>query len=786
MSQISNDTPPKLPKINKLTTSSSSSPPNQYQKLPSIRNHDIQNNSNSSHPRLPSIQIRDNQPQTLPSHHQLTQPSHSPPQQSHPHLPSISHHQPHPSHRPPHQPPYPPPHQQHPHAYNPQIHHPPPPHLQDVTSSTINKRKDTGHYSSSDHETSSKPTSDSLTSHTFPPPKRHKPVTLNLNGTNNADLALRIVSPGLISLNDEMKSTVKLSHKIHQQQRNLIALRNGKDLNSRQVEPTLSVITTAAVTGNDPNSANLNSDQKFILETIRKNKHSDGVILIANPPKENPQKENPPKGINEEQPPNSPQKPIVIEDESPTYAADDTELTRLSEFKNKKMKRNNIPQPLTIDPSTNSIPISSPSILSAPIRTIAPDFRGKKRQLSQAPPAPGPPPPPQASITVPQFSNSFSSTSSSSLPNIGSIIPSLKSNRNGLPPNGITPLPPQLPQHQSYTYGNQSSPPPPSNYNPLKPVTRSGVPPRFRTHGSKSTSAVPFTLTPTSSSQSQANIQYQQQQESIKASLSNQKSAVTDVFNDNHHRAAPLNSQPPSTRREFFTNGQKNIILENDENSNQPVPQYVSVYPPPQTQYYRQPLPPQGQIDPNQKPYPPQPYSIPIAPSSSYGPPPPPNTFNNGNISSSQTFQLQQVPDSQSPLKSGEIFGSVNFMNENVFNFRIYEKKDKEDEKNGKKEEDTKGNDKKDDKTDEEIIKIDEEPKRKRGRPSTKTEDKEKEKEKDKDKKEEKDKEKDKDKKEESVELDKNKEIDLSYQKEKFMKICETCWDEFVKTRKEH
>lgn len=55
---------------------------------------------------------------------------------------------------------------------------------------------------------------------------KHRPSTLELSGDRNKDYALRIVSPGLPALNEEMKSTIKLSQKIEQQQKNLIAARH--------------------------------------------------------------------------------------------------------------------------------------------------------------------------------------------------------------------------------------------------------------------------------------------------------------------------------------------------------------------------------------------------------------------------------------------------------------------------------------------------------------------------------------------------------------------------------
>lgn len=52
------------------------------------------------------------------------------------------------------------------------------------------------------------------------PPKRHRPMSLNLGVPDNADVALRIVSPGLPPLiNESMKTTVQLLKQIQQQQK---------------------------------------------------------------------------------------------------------------------------------------------------------------------------------------------------------------------------------------------------------------------------------------------------------------------------------------------------------------------------------------------------------------------------------------------------------------------------------------------------------------------------------------------------------------------------------------
>ena len=82
-------------------------------------------------------------------------------------------------------------------------------------------------------------------------PKRHRPMSLNLGVPDNADVALRIVSPGLPPLiNESMKTTVQLLKQIQQQQKNLIAARHGKDpmrMRSTQTQAQVQQPTSIAI-----------------------------------------------------------------------------------------------------------------------------------------------------------------------------------------------------------------------------------------------------------------------------------------------------------------------------------------------------------------------------------------------------------------------------------------------------------------------------------------------------------------------------------------------------------
>lgn len=162
------------------------------------------------------------------------------------------------------------------------------------------------------------------------PPKRHRPMSLNLGVPDNADVALRIVSPGLPPLiNESMKTTVQLLKQIQQQQKNLIAARHGKD-------PEDEELPQSQPQAQQPTSVAVPASGAPIRQTVQL------------PP------------LN--------QRPVP---KSPVYASDDSDLNRLSNVK--KLKRLNVPPPLSIGDNSSSGSSNNlrPSIHSAPIRSRA-------------------------------------------------------------------------------------------------------------------------------------------------------------------------------------------------------------------------------------------------------------------------------------------------------------------------------------------------------------------------------------------------------------------------------
>lgn len=75
-------------------------------------------------------------------------------------------------------------------------------------------------------------TKDTTTNTELPAPRPSSISSNTISAPNpmgdqhNSNLALRIVSPGLPQLSDQMKNTVRLSHQIHLQQKTIIAARN--------------------------------------------------------------------------------------------------------------------------------------------------------------------------------------------------------------------------------------------------------------------------------------------------------------------------------------------------------------------------------------------------------------------------------------------------------------------------------------------------------------------------------------------------------------------------------
>lgn len=104
--------------------------------------------------------------------------------------------------------------------------------------------------------------------------EKHRPSSLDLKSIGHSDAAIRIVSPGLPRLNEEMKSTVKLSQKIEQQQRHLIAARHRTGSSS----PNAGDITiTSSITSTTSNSQGSDDMDRLLVPSSAKRLRRDNI-----------------------------------------------------------------------------------------------------------------------------------------------------------------------------------------------------------------------------------------------------------------------------------------------------------------------------------------------------------------------------------------------------------------------------------------------------------------------------------------------------------------------------
>lgn len=491
-------------------------------------------------------------------------------------------------------------------------------------------------------------------------------------------IALRIVSPGLPTLNPEMETTVKISQKIQQQQRDLIASRQGKDGKEDVRSPVEKVQTISQSAQNiGPQTVQIATAQTVMpqIATVLQSISQPAAIPVQAATSTSPQ------------------------------SALDGSLKLLGPSSAKRLRRDNIPSPLTISSGnvagglgTGDPEQYKPSIQSAPLR------QGQRFPLTSTgvhfprhPPNVGSNyyyapvkrrqyrPLPNTQVTYSQFPptqvNPVNAVNNAPL-NAAAAAPGT----SGAPGPGPTPAPAAAGATRKRMF---------------TPFTPAPFPKRPQLPPPKKSVIVPATTT--------SNTPVSMQKLPEKKSYS-----VTDVYHGDYTKAAPLLSQPLSAQREFFVSKKKK--QEKDDDDRLPVSEdeiremqekynkLNVVLPPIQImQGQIPPIPGQGQD--YHPAYHQQPY--------------------------------QNVAPIQS-LKHKEIFGLINLMNQSIFNFKIFNNKEGKDV-NGV-------------------------------RDTTET----------------------KDTNENKVATDNSKSTTpeqetpdwLAKEKEKFLKICETSWDEFVNTRK--
>lgn len=384
--------------------------------------------------------------------------------------------------------------------------------------------------------------------------KRHRPQSLDLS--SDSSVALRIVSPGLPPLDEEMENTVKISQRIEQQQRHLIAAR-------QSATPTLAedpVANDDSESEGSDNRVDANQDvnqdtslQNGVdlhddtdrLETLEPQltKETTKEKVIENEPAEDAQDVK--DGTNAEN---------TALDESVSSTSENVPLDPLDKLSTpasaKRLKRNYIPSPLTIPLNP-----SQPSIQSAPIR-------------------PG---------------QRYPHTAT------GTVFPQ---GRSGFPLQYVGQPGMLVPRYQTPTY-----------YYPQQPVYSRYYRP-FRGQAA---------LSPVVQAQYLGYQRRRPGQVGVKrmATSSGNIDKVTDVYHGDYTRAAPLLSQPLLAQCEFFESKR-------------------------------------GEQDDDRLP-----------------------------VSEEEVREMQekykQVPrQAKREQDAGEIFGSINFMNECMFNFKIFKNKDED------------------------------------------------------------------------------------------------------------
>ncbi|KAK6455864.1 uncharacterized protein RJT20DRAFT_51332 [Scheffersomyces xylosifermentans] len=240
------------------------------------------------------------------------------------------------------------------------------------------------------------------TTESEPPKKRHRPLSLNLKSPDSSDVALRIVSPGLPPLKSaEMRSTVKISQQIEQQQRGLIASRAGLSMSPAKSSTVFA--SNEVARGSSPSSTNTTGTRSHPIpvSSVATPKIA-GIAHIINDPESSP-----PNGVkraladgnksdsstetkstkllHENSPPSNNGPTVITINSEPTTGTD--ELDRLSTpTTSKRLKRSYIPSPLDISAATVNSESLRPMIQSAPIRSTTsrvPLLSSRQQQFAQ-------------------------------------------------------------------------------------------------------------------------------------------------------------------------------------------------------------------------------------------------------------------------------------------------------------------------------------------------------------------------------------------------------------------
>lgn len=436
-----------------------------------------------------------------------------------------------------------------------------------------------------------------------------KSVQLEYN-KDNTDVALRLVSPGLPRLSDEMKNTIKLSHKIHIQQKHIIEARisgNNKD-DKKNVGSV--------------NSDNVNEQENESSENTDEPDHTDEL-----------DNETSDKSADEES-------TEVLNTESSSADNQDT-IKSISETLSRGLKRKHVPTPLSID---QSMPAPNPLIQSAPLFSKLKFNNSKKFQTTPV---------------AKTFNTYLTPHKASPYNQVNKKVRIMSQGHISYPITSTSPyFTRSKPHYQQFTPQptagfNRAYPPfyPPAYY--ASPSTVINHPTDKSVSNDKTVSNDKSKLQePTTASQTNKpafNPRLEAQLHSL--GIPTEARKVVDVFHGDLIKDAPIQSQPLSSQREFFDHTPTNLrkFIEDDRSpvSEEEIREMQ--------EKYASNMPHYSHLPSGIQPVPLGLNPI-IAPGQHYPTP----VF----VPRSQ-IQTQDKPN--------EIFGSIQFMNEKFFNFKIFD-----------------------------------------------------------------------------------------------------------------
>lgn len=413
---------------------------------------------------------------------------------------------------------------------------------------------------------------------------------------DNSDVALRLVSPGLPRLSDEMKNTIKLSHKIHIQQKHIIEAR---------------------ISGNSKDEINDQSTDE----------NNDAVDISAEID-DNKEQESSDKSVNEES--NHNESATTESVKSQTEFKDSNKLN--SDLISRGLKRKHVPTPLTID---QTITTPNPATHSAPIFSKLRFNNGKKYQTTPV---------------AKTFNTYLTPHKASPYSHSNKKVRLMSQGHIQYPATSTSPY-----FSKSKMHYQQFTPQPTAGFNRAYPplYQQSNYGHNFPQGNINAINDKAKLQESTSQSFNKSAFNPRLEAQLHSLGIPTEARKVVDVFHGDLIKDAPIQSQPLSSQREYFdhtpTNNQKFIEDDRSPVSEEEIREMQEKYASNQS-HFSHFMPGMQSVPCALNPM--------IAPSQPYPAP---------------LFIPRAPMQSQTSDKTNEIFGSIQFMNEKFFNFKIFD-----------------------------------------------------------------------------------------------------------------